>query len=90
MAGIEHHEDVDAAFFPNLAAHGFLEGNPVMHFVQLYLGPWWAVPKVAAHILLASVILWLPTRKLLLAAVGMVLIYAVIVGHNLLLTGWLA
>jgi hypothetical protein len=71
-------------------AHGFLEGNPVMHFVQLQLGPWWAVPKVAAHILLASVILWLPTRKLLWAAAGMVLVYAAIVGHNLLLTGWLA
>lgn len=71
-------------------AAGFPEGNPVVRLMQLHLGDWWAVPKVAAHVLLGAIVVWLPTRKLLLAAAAMVAVYAVIVGRNLMLAGWLA
>jgi len=71
-------------------AAGFAEGNPFVRLMQEHLGTWWVVLKVAAHVLLGAAILWLPTRRLLLAAAAMVAVYAVIVARNLLLAGWFA
>ena len=66
------------------AAHavGFPEGNPVMRLLQEQMGAWWAAPKVAAHLVLASTLLWLPTRKLLAAAGVMTVLYVAMVTHN--------
>ncbi len=63
-------------------AAGYPEANPVMRLMQEQLGAWWAVPKVALHLGLASIVLWLPTRKLLAAAGMMVVLYIAIVSHN--------
>ncbi len=63
-------------------AAGYVEANPVIRLIQDQMGAWWAVPKVALHLGLASIILWLPTRKLLFAAGAMVVLYIAIVSHN--------
>ncbi len=63
-------------------AAGFLESNPIMRLMQEQMGVWWAVPKVAAHLVLASMILWLPTHKLLTAAGVMTVLYIAMVTHN--------
>ncbi len=63
-------------------AAGFLESNPVMRLMQEQMGAWWALPKVAAHLVLASMIMWLPTRKLLAAAGVMTVLYVAMVSHN--------
>ncbi len=63
-------------------AAGFPEGNPVMRLMQEEFGVWWAAPKMAAHLVLASMILWLPTRKLLAAAGVMTVLYVAMVTHN--------
>jgi hypothetical protein len=39
-------------------------------------------PKVALHLVMASIILWLPTRKLLAAAGVMTVLYVAMVIHN--------
>ncbi len=63
-------------------AAGFTEANPVMRLMQEQLGIWWALPKIAVHLAMASAILWLPTRKLLSAAGAMTVLYIAIVVHN--------
>ena len=63
-------------------AVGFPEGNPVMRLMQEQMGAWWAAPKAAAHLALASMILWLPTRRLLAAAGVMTVLYGALVIHN--------
>ncbi len=63
-------------------AAGFTESNPVMRLMQEQMGVWWAVPKMAAHLVLASIFLWLPTRKLLAAAGVMTVLYVAMVSHN--------
>ncbi len=63
-------------------AVGFPEGNPVIRLMQDQMGVWWAAPKAAAHLALASMILWLPTRKLLAAAGMMTVLYGAMVIHN--------
>ncbi len=63
-------------------AAGFAEGNAVMRLMQEQMGIWWAAPKVAAHLVLASMLLWLPTRKLLAAASVMTVLYVAMVAHN--------
>ena len=55
-------------------AAGYVEGNPVMRLMQEQLGAWWAVPKAAGHFALASIWLWLPTRRLLVVA-GVITVY---------------
>ncbi len=39
-------------------------------------------PKVALHLVMASIILWLPMRKLLAAAGVMTVLYAAMITHN--------
>ncbi len=69
-------------------AAGFYEGNPFMRALQGELGPWWALPKMVGHLALASVILWLPSRRLLAGAGLVIAGYIVIVASNFMLTGW--
>ncbi|MEE8506634.1 MAG: DUF5658 family protein [Kiloniellales bacterium] len=69
-------------------AAGFYEANPFIRMLQGELGPWWALPKFAGHLALASVILWLPSKRLLAGAGLVIAGYIVIVTSNVMLTGW--
>ncbi len=69
-------------------AAGFYEGNPFMRLLQVQLGPWWALPKLVGHLALASIILWLPSKRLIAGAGLVIAGYIVIVTSNFMLTGW--
>ena len=68
---------------------GHLEGNPVIKDLQDNLGVWWSAPKIAVHLLLALLILWLPSRKMVSIARVVVGCYLAIVFNNFYFAGWL-
>ncbi|MEE8333704.1 MAG: DUF5658 family protein [Alphaproteobacteria bacterium] len=70
-------------------AAGHLEGNPAVGYFQDQLGTWWSVPKIGIHLLLAMLILWLPSRKMILMARVVVVGYLAIVFNNFYFAGWL-
>ncbi len=68
-------------------AVGHMEGNPVIQSLQSELGAWWSLPKVGVHLLLAFLILWLPSKKMLSVARFVIFMYGLIVVNNLYLAG---
>ena len=44
---------------------GHFEGNPLMRWLQADMGSWWSLPKMAFHLLLAYLILWIPSKRML-------------------------
>lgn len=71
-------------------AAGHLEGNSLVAVLQAELGPWWSVPKIVFHLLLAWFVLWLPSKKMLKMACLVVAGYAVIVANNFYFAGMFA
>jgi len=71
----------------NLAV-GNVEANSLIAAIQSYLGNWWSVPKILLHLGLASFVLWLPTRKMIVLARVVVVGYALIVVNNSYHLGW--
>jgi hypothetical protein len=71
-------------------AVGLVEGNPIVAGVQELLGFWWWVPKMAGHLALAMLILWLPSKQMLGMASFMIVGYAGIVSNNFYLTSLVA
>jgi len=70
-------------------AAGHVEGNLVVGFFQTHLGTWWSVPKLGFHLMLALLILWLPSRKMIVMARVVVGAYIAIIFNNLYFAGWL-
>jgi hypothetical protein len=70
-------------------AAGHVEGNPIIQEAQTHLGAWWSAPKVGFHLLLALLILWLPSRKMVSMARFVVVGYLAIVFNNFYFAGWL-
>ncbi len=68
-------------------AVGHMEGNPVIQSLQDQLGSWWSLPKVGVHLVLAMLILWLPSKRMLSVARFVIFMYALIVVNNLYLAG---
>lgn len=67
----------DFALTLNALAHGFREGNPIMGFLFEVNPAWAGIFKVLA-VLLASLLVWQLKRyrKALIAAIGMLLVFA--------------
>jgi hypothetical protein len=70
-------------------AAGHVEGNPVGKYAQDHLGTWWSVPKIGFHVMLALLILWHPSRKMISMARVVVGGYLAIVFNNLYFAGWI-
>lgn len=70
-------------------AAGHVEGNPIVQEAQTHLGTWWAAPKVGFHLLLAFLILWLPSQKMVSMARVVVVGYLAIIFNNFYFAGWL-
>jgi hypothetical protein len=66
-------------------AAGYIEGNPFVRILHAEFGTWWLVPKLAAHVLLASFVLWLPSRRILWGAGALIAFYLTVVTHNFIL-----
>ena len=68
-------------------AAGQIEGNPVVRMVMSETGEWWAVPKMAFHLLLAFWILFLPSQRMIFTARIVVAGYVAIAMNNFYLAG---
>jgi len=69
-------------------AAGQIEGNPLLRSIQLDLGPWWALPKMAFHLALAYLVLWIPSKRMLATGALVSVAYVLLVANNLHLAGW--
>ena len=70
-------------------AAGQVEGNPLLRSMQSDLGPWWSLPKMAFHLGLAYLVLWIPSKRMLATGVVVSAAYAGLVANNFFLAGWL-
>ena len=70
-------------------AAGHSEANAIVNYVQDRLGSWWAVPKIGLHVILALLILWYPSRKMVSMARVVVGGYLALVFNNFYFAGWI-
>ncbi len=69
-------------------AMGQIEGNPLIRSMQVDLGSWWSLPKMAFHLALAYLVLWIPSKRMLATGAVVSLAYVLLVANNLHLAGW--
>ena len=69
-------------------AVGQLEGNPLLRSIQGDLGFWWAIPKMAFHLALAYLVLWIPSRRMLTTGAVVSVGYVLLIANNFHLAGW--
>lgn len=69
-------------------AAGFVEGNPLVWALQEGMSYWWSFPKMAVHVIMAALILWLPSKRVLAGGALMSTAYMFLVGNNFYLVGW--
>ncbi len=69
-------------------AAGQLEGNPLLRSIQLDLGIWWSLPKMAFHLALAYLVLWIPSKRMLATGAVVSVAYVLMIANNLHWAGW--
>ena len=69
-------------------AAGHFEGNPLLRSIQSDLGFWWSLPKMAFHLALAYLVLWIPSKRMLATGAVVSVAYVLLVANNLYLAGW--
>ena len=69
-------------------AAGQLEGNPLLRSIQMDLGSWWSLPKMAFHLALAYLVLWIPSKRMLATGAMVSVAYVLLVANNFHLAGW--
>jgi len=69
-------------------AVGQLEGNPLLRSIQLELGVWWSLPKMAFHLALAYLVLWMPSKRMLATGAVVSVAYVLLIANNLHWAGW--
>ena len=69
-------------------AVGQVESNPLLRSMQSDLGLWWSLPKMAFHLALAYLVLWIPSKRMLATGVVVSVAYVVLVANNFYLAGW--
>ncbi len=69
-------------------AAGHLEGNPLLRSIQMDLGPWWSLPKMAFHLVLAYLVLRIPSKRMLATGAVVSVAYVLLIANNLHLAGW--
>ena len=69
-------------------AAGQLEGNPLLRLIQMDLGSWWSLPKMAFHLALAYLVLWIPSKRMLATGAMVSVAYVLLVANNFHLAGW--
>ena len=66
-------------------ATGQIEGNPLVRSLQAEMGSWWSLPKMAFHLVLAYLVLWIPSRRMLVIGAVVSAAYVLLVVNNLYL-----
>ncbi len=69
-------------------AAGQIEANPLVLSIQSDLGLWWSLPKMAFHLALAYLVLWIPSKRMLATGAVVSVAYVLLVANNLYLAGW--
>ena len=69
-------------------AAGQLEGNPLLQSMQADMGIWWSLPKMAFHLALAYLVLWIPYKRMLATGVVVTATYILLVASNFYMAGW--
>ncbi len=69
-------------------AAGHFEGNPVMRWLQADMGSWWSLPKMAFHLSMAYLILWIPSRRMLATGSLVSAAYILLLVNNFYWAGW--
>ncbi len=64
---------------------GQIEGNPLMRSLQEQMGDWWSVPKIVFHLILACLVLWIPSKRMLVVGAAVSAVYLLVVANNLYL-----
>ena len=66
-------------------ATGQIEGNPLMLSLQAEMGTWWSLPKMAVHLGLAYLLLWIPSKPMLVVGAVTSVAYVLLVTNNMYL-----
>ncbi len=69
-------------------AAGHFEGNPLVRSLQADMGSWWSLPKMGFHLLLAYLILWIPSKRMLATGSLVSAAYLFLLVNNFYLAGW--
>ncbi len=69
-------------------AAGHIEGNPLIRSLQADMGSWWSLPKMALHLFLAYLILWIPSKRMLTTGSLVSAAYVLLLINNFYLAGW--
>ncbi len=69
-------------------AAGHFEGNPLIRSLQADMGSWWSLPKMAFHLLLAYLILWIPSKRMLATGALVSAAYLLLLVNNFYFAGW--
>ncbi len=69
-------------------AAGHFEGNPLVRSLQADMGSWWSLPKMGFHLLLAYLILWMPSKRMLAIGSLVSATYLLLLVNNFYLAGW--
>ncbi len=69
-------------------AVGYIESNPLMRSLQANMGSWWSLPKMAVHLVLACLVLWIPSKHMLVTGAVVSAAYILLVANNFYLAGW--
>ena len=69
-------------------AAGHFEGNPLVRSLQADMGSWWSLPKMAFHLLLAYLILWIPSKRMLATGSLVSAAYLFLLVNNFYWAGW--
>jgi hypothetical protein len=60
-----------------------IEGNPLVSSLQAEMGTWWSLPKMAFHLALAYLVLWIPSKRMLVIGAVVSVAYVMLVANNL-------
>ena len=69
-------------------AAGQIESNPLLRSLQADMGSWWSLPKMAFHLVLAYLVLWIPSKRMLATGAVVSAAYVLLAANNFYLAGW--
>ncbi len=69
-------------------AAGQIEAKPLVRSLQADMGSWWTLPKMAFHLVLAYLVLWIPSKRMLATGAVVSAVYVLLVANNLYLATW--
>ncbi len=69
-------------------AAGQIESNPLLRSLQADMGSWWSLPKMAVHLVLAYLVLWIPSKRMLAIGAMVSAAYILVIANNFYLAGW--